>query len=183
MSTAGKVLIVLILLVLPIWIVMFSAVAELNKNGTQAVQDLKEKVVKLEEDVARNEHEIFTLKDQISLEQRAMGEQITVLRSRQSDAEKARAELTEIQKRVKYQLAGIETALKNAQTTRDVRDAEKKTVTKEIADTEDEVKKLQEEHAELTAQLERLRSEFKETLESNRAMADRLSKASNKPGS
>jgi chromosome segregation ATPase len=183
MSTAGKVLIVLILLLLPIWIIMFSAVAELNKNGTQAVRDLKDKVVKLEEDVAKNEHDILVLKDSISLEQRAMGEQITVLRSRQADAEKARSELTEMQKRVKYQLAGIETALKNAQSTREARDAEKKTVTQEIASAEDEVKKLQEEHADLTAEHERLRSEFKETLESNRAMADRLSKANPRPGS
>jgi chromosome segregation ATPase len=182
MSTAGKVLIVLILLVLPIWIIMFSAVAELNKNGTQAVQALKERIVKLEEDIARNEHEIVALKDEIGLEQTAMGTQIAFLRSRQADAEKARSEMTEMQKRVKYQLAGLEAALKNAQTTREFRDAEKKTVTKQIADAEDEVKKLQEEHADLTAQLERLRSEFKETLESNRELADRLSKA-NRPGS
>jgi chromosome segregation ATPase len=181
MSTAGKVLIVLILLVLPVWIIMFSAVAELNKNGTQAVQDLKNKVAKLEEDVAKNERDIVTLKDETTLEQESMGEQLAVLRSRQADAEKARSELTEMQKRVQYQLAGVEAALKNAQVTRDLRDAEKKTVTKEIADAEAGVKKLQEEHAELTAQLDRLRAEFKETLETNRELAAKLARAS-KPG-
>ena len=42
MSTAGKVLVVLVLLVAPVWIVMVSTVAQLNKNAGEQVAKLEE---------------------------------------------------------------------------------------------------------------------------------------------
>lgn len=183
MSTAGKVLVVIVLIMVPIWMVLFSGVTELNKSGTQAVEKLRDQVVKLEEDVARTEREVKALKDQIDLEQTTRGHETAVLRARQSDAEKARAELIEMQTRVKNQVADIEAALKNAQASREMREAEKKAEIKAKADAETDVKRLMAEHAELTDQLEKLRADFKETLESNRELAARLSRAGKKPGS
>jgi len=177
MSTPGKVLVVLVLLVTPIWVVLFSAVAELNKNGTKAVETLKAQISKLEADVAKNERDIIVLKDETTLEQKATADQLAMLRSRQSDAEKARTELIEMASRVKLQLAGIEAAVKNAEAARDLRNAEKKQETEAIAAAEADVEKLKEEHANLTSQLDKLRSEFKDTLEENRKMADQVAKA------
>jgi hypothetical protein len=71
MSTAGKVLVALVLLVAPILVILSSAVAELNKSGTRAVESLKAQVGELKGDVAKNERDIVALKDEITLEQKA----------------------------------------------------------------------------------------------------------------
>ena len=183
MSTAGKVLVVLVLLVAPIWIVLFSAYAEYTKSGTQALAVQKALLVKETTAAKANERAVALAKDEIGLEQRAMDEQLAVLRSRQAGAERARTELAEVETRVKLQVAGIEAAAKNATLTRDERKAEQAAVREALAATRARVEKLQEEHAELTAQLDKLREEFKQTVESNRTLVNRLAKANHKPGS
>jgi chromosome segregation ATPase len=182
MSTVGKVLVVLCMLVAAIWVILFSAVGELNKNWTRTVANLKADVESLKADVAKNERDIVALKDEITLEQKATAEQLAVLRSRQADAEKARTEMTEMATRVKFQLAGIEAAVKSAQAASELRLTEREAEKKALDAVEHDVEELKIEHADLVTQLDNLRSEFKDTLESNRQLVDRLAKAGNKPG-
>ena len=182
MSIAGRVLVALVLLVAPILVILSSAVAELNKSGTRAVESLKAQVEELKGDVAKNERDIVALKDEITLEQKAATEHLAVLRSRQADAEKARSEMTEMATRVKLRLAGIEAAVKSARAARELRRAERESERKALDAAEHEAEDLKKEHADLVTQLENLRAEFKETLDSNRRLADRLARADNKPG-
>lgn len=81
MSTAGKVLVVLVLLLLPVWIILVSAVATLNMEWTQALAKQTQQIETLEADVAKNQRAIADFQDKITLEQLASEEEQTVLRS------------------------------------------------------------------------------------------------------
>ena len=54
MSTAGKVLTVLILLVMMGWIVMLSAVAQLNANWSERVAKQEKDLVQVDQRIAQN---------------------------------------------------------------------------------------------------------------------------------
>ena len=51
MSTAGKVLVVLIMLASLVWMVLMAGVTQLNRNGNQALKNLNDKFVQLTDDV------------------------------------------------------------------------------------------------------------------------------------
>jgi chromosome segregation ATPase len=183
MSTAGKVLTVLILMVVPIWILLVAAVADLNTNGTQAVKRLQEQVARLETQVVANEKKILDLQDQIAFEQAAMDRDRTVIRTQLAEVERARSAMIEIKRDVQLQLETIAAALKDAEVARDHRIAEKTAEIQAKADAEKSVDKLQGENSELMTQLQRLRGEFKATLEDNRKMVDRLlQQSASRPG-
>lgn len=174
MSTAGKVLVVLVLLVLPVWIVLVSAVAQLNTAWTQEVQKQKDAVDKLEQDVAANQQAITKMKDQIVLVQNSAEEQSTVLRSKLTDVERARADVIQIQTGVKVQLDTLKAAVDKANAARDRRKEEKQQEIQAKADAEKAVNELKSDNAELMSQLTRLRDEFKSLLESNKALVNRM---------
>src|SRR4051794_19667549 len=111
MSTAGKVLVVLVLLVVPVWIVLVSAVARLNTVWTKELQKQEKLVDQLEQDVAANTKKIAELKDQISVEQFETGEHANVLRSKLTDVERGKAETLQIQTAVKVQLDTLKAAV------------------------------------------------------------------------
>ncbi len=174
MSTAGKVLVVLVLLVAPVWIVMVSTVAELNKNAGAQLAGLEKNVETLETEVATLKKNVVSLKDQIALEQEAMNQQLAATRAQQSDLQHARSEWIEIASRERFQVAAMQEAAKRAEATRDLRAAEKVQETAAKQAAEAEVEKLQQEHAQLTEQLDKLRGEFKATLDGNRKLMARL---------
>jgi chromosome segregation ATPase len=174
MSTAGKVLSVLVLLVLPVWIVLVSSVAELNKSGGEQVANLKTKVAQLETELAATQKGIVELKDQISSEQGTMAEQLTMLRAHQSELQKARSETLEIVSRVKLQLGSMQEAARRAEASRDVRKNEQDQEKVAKATAETNVEKLKQEHAGLVEELDKLRNEFKGTVDTNRQLIGRL---------
>jgi chromosome segregation ATPase len=174
MSTPGKVLVVLVLLLTPVWMMLISAVAQLNKNAGAQVKSLKEEVASLEKTLADTKQAIVGLKDDIELEQSAMATELAAIRAQQADLQKARSEILEIKSRVQYQLAGTEEAVKDATTTKDLRIAEKNAEDEALQTTRAEVKKLQQEHAQLVKELDKLRTEFKSTVDSNRRLLARL---------
>jgi chromosome segregation ATPase len=177
MPTAGKVLAVLVLLVVPIWIVLISGVAELNKSGGSQVASLKKQVEQLDADLAKMEKDLAGLKDNITNEQRAMTEQLAVIRSHQADLQKARSEMIEYATRAKLQLASMQEAAKQAEAVRELRTNEKTQEIAAKAAAEAEVEKLKQDHAELVDQLDKLRNEFKATVDSNRRLLGRLKSA------
>jgi chromosome segregation ATPase len=177
MPTAGKVLVVLVLLVVPVWIVLVSGVAELNKSGGEQVATLKSRVDQLDAELSKTEKALVDMKDEIALHQRAMAEQLAVIRSRQADLQKARSETMEIASRAKLQVDSMQEAAKRAEATRDLRKSEVAHEKEAMAATEAEVEKLKQDHAELVDQLDKLRNQFKTTVDSNRQMVGRLKSA------
>jgi len=177
MSTAGKVLVVLVLLVVPVWIVLVSAVARLNTVWTQELKKQEDLFDKLEKEVAANEVAIKDLKDQITLEQNETGEHLTVLRAKLTDVERGRAEAIQVQTAVNVQLDTLNAAVAKAQSARDQRKEEKQKEIQATADAEKVVNDLKAENAELMNQLSQLRDEFRFLLESNKKIVDRLNKS------
>jgi len=177
MSTAAKVLAVLVLLVVPVWIILMSAVAELNKSGGAQVASLKKDVERLDGEVAKLQKDVVDLKDQITLEQGAMADQLSAIRAHQADLQKARSETIEIATRVKNQLASTQDAVKRAEATRNLRTTEKTQEIEAKAKAEAEVEKLKQVHAGLVEQLDKLRDDFKSTVDANRKLVGRLKAA------
>ena len=73
MSTAGKVLVVLILLASLVWMLLTAGVDQLNRNGNQALTALTEKVAKLQDDVKNTQDDVVRVKDQTHVLQETDG--------------------------------------------------------------------------------------------------------------
>jgi len=176
MSTAGKVLIGLVLLMVPVWILMVSAVTQLNASWRQVLHDQETKVGELEQAILKNQKEITGLKDKIVLVQVSGDEHATVLRERLADVERIKAEAINIQTAVKIQLDSLKVAGTNAENARDRRKEEKEQEIQSKAMAEKAVNDLKAENTELMTQLSQLRNEFKSLLESNKALVERMAK-------
>src|SRR5262245_34018949 len=101
MSTAGKVLVVLILISSVVWLVLASKVAVINANGAQMRDKFEQDFAKLEADSAQNRINLRLLKDQIAHTQVQMDRDLAVIRSRVAEIEKARSGLLEVAARAK----------------------------------------------------------------------------------
>jgi hypothetical protein len=181
MSTTGKILTVLVTLVAVVWILLAATVAQLNRNGTEAVEKLTKSAAKLDADVKTAQHGLQELKDQTYKQQNVTENSLTVAHQRESDKQKALAEQIEATTRVGFQLADAEANLKAAEAHKELRIAEKKAETEEKAKAEAEVEQLKKEREERIAELTALREKFKSTLDENRSMVQRLQKSSNRP--
>jgi chromosome segregation ATPase len=183
MSTAGKVLSVLVILVAVAWMFLTATVSQLNHNGAEAVEQLKKQVEKLDKDVATATHDLQKAKDDWTLDQVATQDRLTVLQARQTDLEKARSVVQEIKTRVDLQLADAETIAKTSATNLEQRIAEKKNETEALVKTRTEVEQLKTERTELVGRLTELREKFKATLEENRSLTERVQKKGAVPAS
>ena len=170
MSTAGKVLIVLFLLVLPVWIILVSAVANLNTEWTQAVAKLEKQFNDLGPQVVANQAKLQELQDQIALTQMSALDDQTLLRSKIAEVERGKAEMIQIQTAVANQVEMLHSAVEAANNARDNRKAQKdaESAAKDAAVAS--VKKLDEENTKLLNDLQNLRKEFKQLLQQNREL-------------
>jgi chromosome segregation ATPase len=167
MSTAGKVLTVLVMLGSLIWIVMMAGVTQINRNGNDAMLALQKKIVTLQEDLDNAKVEIVRVKDQTSLLQEQLDREMAVINAKQNDAQRVVASVHEIASRVDYELATVQDTVKRAEQAKSDRAAEKAAEEQALADARDEVKALQAKDQELRERLTNLRNEFKTTLKSN----------------
>jgi hypothetical protein len=170
MSTAGKVLSVLVMLVAAVWLLLSAAVTQLNRNGARAVLDLQKQVAQLETDFQKARADLRGLKDATTLEQAQTQSQLNLLLQKQADAEKVRSQVKEILTRVQLQVQDVEANVERSQTLSSERTAEREAETKAKAEAEAEVEKLKGENAELLEKLTGLREKFKATWELNRSL-------------
>jgi hypothetical protein len=173
MSTAGKVLVVLVMLVSVAWMILGGGVAQLNRNGNEALDKLTTELQKVEEDLASAKVEIRQLRDQTHSTQAHIDRDLNVLRSRQSDEEKARSQISETLSRLRYQLATVEETIKTAQTSLENHNKEHQDEEKAIDDLRTEVKSVKTENTQLMARLQSLRTKFQDTYHQNIEMAHR----------
>jgi chromosome segregation ATPase len=170
MSTAGKVLVVLIMLASLVWMVLMAGVTQINRNGNQALKNLDDKVVQLTDDVQTARSQIVEIKDQTSVLQEQMDKDLTVIRSRQLDVERVSSNIKEILSRVQYQLATLGDTVKNAEAAAKQRADEKVAEQKALDDARADVQTLKGQNQELTNRLTGLRNEFKSTLKTNASL-------------
>ena len=81
MSTAGKVLIVMVLLTSLVWMVLASGVARLNTNGNARLHELTEQIAKLQTDFKQTQDEIVRYEIRLRRSKKIVDREITVLRA------------------------------------------------------------------------------------------------------
>jgi len=167
MSTAGKVLVVLVMLASLVWMLLTAGVAQLNRNGNQALIVLTEKVAKLQDDVKKTQDKIVQVKDQTHVLQEKMDRQLAVINARQNDVQRLASNVSENLSRVRYELATVQQTVQNAEQDRTERAAEVVADQKALDAARNEVKSLKATDEELRARLASLRDEFKKTLKYN----------------
>ena len=181
MSTAGKVLVVLSVLMMAVWVVLISAVAQLNMTATENIKNLKADVAKLKVDVAQTQRDAEDRRSQVIAEQVAKERSLFGLRARLSDAERQLSTARESLSRVQFQLANYLKTATSAKEDQTLRIQEKADLEKAKADEEALVKRLQGENSELLDSLLALRAGFQETLKKNTAEVQRALKGNTRP--
>ncbi len=167
MSTAGKVLVVLVMLASLVWMLLTAGVTQLNRNGNQALIVLTEKVAKLQGDVKNTRDEIVRVKDQTHVLQEQMDRELAVINARQNDVQRLASNISERLSSVRYELATVQQTVQNAEQGRTARAAEVVADQKALDAARDEVKSLKATDEQLRARLASLRAEFKKTLNSS----------------
>jgi predicted nucleic acid-binding Zn-ribbon protein len=124
MSTAGKVLIVLVMLMTFVWVVLGAGVARVNTNANTRLHELTQEVEKLEAKAKDARDEVSSLLTQTSQTQEKIDREYIVLRAQQSDLERARSQASHTLSGVKYELEIVEGTGKGAQTDLEHRTAE-----------------------------------------------------------
>ena len=114
MSTAGKVLVVVILLASLLWMILTAGVDQLNRNGNQALLALTEKVEKLQADLKNTQDEIVRVKDETYVLQDHMDRELAVINARQNDVQRLASNVTDNLAHARYELATVKETLQNA---------------------------------------------------------------------
>lgn len=174
MSTAGKVLIVLILLTVLLWIGLASQTAMLNRNWGQQIAGIQADIQKIEAELPEVLTKIDRVKNQITVEQVAKDNDLTNVRDRLSKLEKDEAFTKEALSRFALQLESMQQAVAAAQARHEVRKKEKEDTEKALADARQLVVQLTQENDRLLGQLTGLRNEFISTLARNKEMVRTL---------
>ena len=167
MSTAGKVLSVVVMLMSLVWMILSAGVSQLNTNGNHKLHDLAEQVEKLQDDVEKAHDDVVALKRSAGSVQEQLDHEITVLHARQSDHEKDRSQIQESLARWQYQLATVQETIDRAKTALQHRNDEHQTGEQVLAKSKSDVKELMDRSGELMAQLVGLRNEFQSTYHAN----------------
>jgi len=167
MSTAGKVLVVLVTLMTLVWMILAAGVAQLNRNGNKAVHDLSEQVAKAQVELKQTQDDIVKNRDETSSIQEKVDRDLTVLRTRLAGVEKARTQLIESLERLKYQLSTVEESIKGAKTSLQNRTAEREAEEKALAASRAEVQSLMADTGQLATRLKSLRETFQSTYKTN----------------
>jgi len=173
MSTAGKVLVGLILLFTLIWIVLTAGVTQLNRNGNQALINLTKKVEELEEQLNETKLQILRSKDETVGLQEQTDTELAVINARQSDVQRNASSNREILSRIQYELATVQATVQTAEKERKAWIAEKAAETQALEQARAEVEELQAKDEELRQRLTGLRNQFKTTLQANRENTER----------
>ena len=173
MSTAGKVLSVLSVLVLAVWIVLMAAVTQQNTDANKRLNELKEEIVKLKDDVSKTESNAFETRLKINQEQVGKERDMTLVRTRLSTAERQLSNTLESLSRLQIEVTNYTQALATAKGDLVARNEEKAKVEKDKAEEEAVVKRLQGENAELTDNVLKLRADFQKALKENQAEVQR----------
>ncbi|MDX2038858.1 MAG: hypothetical protein SFX72_19590 [Isosphaeraceae bacterium] len=174
MSTAGKVLVVLNALVLVVWLVLMAGVTELNSNGAKRVADLEKEVDSAKAELAQIQKDVREGYEKINLEQISKEEDLRVLRSNLSNAERHVSTAIETASRLQVEVEEYSKAVARSEEIAQQRREEKAELEQQQAAEETLVKNLQTENGSLLEELEQLRSRFKEITEANRAEVDKI---------
>jgi chromosome segregation ATPase len=167
MSTAGKVLVVLVMLASIACLMLAGGVAQLNANANQRLKGLSDDLAKAKEGIAAARLEAMALRDETSETQERIDREVTALGARQTDLERTRTQITNDLARLQYDLGTVNATIEGARTSIQNRAAEFEVDEKELANLRDRVRSLKETNGQLMGQLQSLRQQFHDTHRKN----------------
>jgi len=167
MSTAGKVLTILVMLTIIVWVVLAAGIAQVNTNFNTKLHAQKTEVEKLEGELAKTQLDVASLIDSTSEVRTQIDLTFSVLRARQTNVEKTRSQILDTLLQLQYQLATVQETVKGAQTALENRNVELQGETKALALDRSTVQDLIAETDKLRGRLATLRKDFQTTYQSN----------------
>jgi len=176
MSTAGKVLIVLVMLISFVWIVLAAGVSRVNTNSNTRLAELTKKVEELQGQVKERQDEIVSVVTQTSQTQEKIDREFALLRSKQSDLERAKSKIADTLAGVKYELDILQGTVKNAATDLGHREVELQEETTRLGTDRAQVNELMADCANLRNRLSSLRKDFQTAYHGNIEMLGKVSK-------
>ena len=175
MSTAGKVLTVLILLVMVGWIVMLSAVTQLNVNWHTRIAKQEADIVTFEARATAARVKTLAVVEQTRAEQASKDRDLRQLQEQVGAREAQQSMRTENLTRIQFQLAEYQIATQKAELNLTTRDAELAKARQDLAAKRVESAKRQDENVQLRDQLAKLQDDFKRLLTNNAKTVDKIS--------
>jgi predicted nucleic acid-binding Zn-ribbon protein len=173
MSTAGKVLVVLIMLSAIACLIMAGGVAQLNYNANQKLDQLAAELEKTQQSIEATKLEIISTRDQTTVVQETIDREFSALESQQTDLERSRTQIADTLSRLQYDLKTVNDTVAEAKDSLQYRVNEFDAETKAMADLRRDVQALRSNNTQLMARLQSLRSQF---LDTQRKNADMLGK-------
>jgi chromosome segregation ATPase len=167
MSTAGKVLVVFIVLGSVVWLILASGVAQLNSNATKQLDELAKQLEEVRTNLQNTRTEITSVHDQTSSAQEELDRQLATLRAQIADLENGRSQVVETLARVKYQKDIVENTVNAAKAELEHRTADHQAEEKAMADLRSEVQDLKTQNGQFLARLQTLRSQYQDTHHKN----------------
>ena len=167
MSTAGKVLVVLVMLAMVGWTVMLSAVTQLNKNQGEIFARTQADLEKVTADVAKVTEEVRSTIKKANLIQADTVRELSEIQGRIIATERRQSSTLASLARVKLQVANYNSALETAKKDLEIRIAEETQANEAKAAKLDEIEKAKVLNADLREQLAKLQNEFKQLLAEN----------------
>ena len=174
MSTAGKVLTVLSALLMLVWIVLISGVAQLNTDAGKRVAELQKKGEELRDQTTKAQADALDTRELVVREQEAKDRELSLARGELTVVERQLTTTRERLTRLQFQLETYAKALATAREDLDLRNKEKADLESAKANGTAAVDKLRSENAERLDQLVKLRDEFQQTRQRNVGTVDSL---------
>ncbi|WP_165230253.1 hypothetical protein [Aquisphaera insulae] len=167
MSTAGKVLIVLIVLATIGWMFLAAGVDELNRNANNTLVELEKKIEQLQLDVKTAQASVAKFKDQSTILQERIDREAAVLFSRHNDVQRIASKVRDELARVQYELSVVQEHAEGAKRSQGQRAEEVANETRNLAKDRETVEGLKAKDKELVDRLTQLRDQFKKTVTAN----------------
>jgi chromosome segregation ATPase len=174
MSTAGKVLTVLSVVLMFVWILLISGVAKLNAEHGDQLGKLQKKADELRTQTTKAQEEALDTRELVVREQEAKDRELRNARIELSAVERQLTSTRERLSRLQFQLETYAKALATAKEDLDLRNKEKADLETAKANGTAAVDKLRSENAERLDQLAKLRDEFQQTRQRNVSTVESL---------
>jgi len=174
MSTAGKVLSILVTLALIGWVILLSMVAQLNSNYGQVVQKNQTQFEALEKQVQDAVAQLREAQAGLERDSKAISLLIFAYRQQVADTERLLSEAREALARVNLQVEAQQVAKTNAEDTRDKRQQELDDLKAQRGEEIRRNEQLIAATAEDRKQWEKLHDEFQKVLSENTELVKKV---------
>lgn len=176
MSTAGKVLIILIVLFSIVLVILMAADAQLHNQRAIQLHDAIKRQKDFQKQVDQEKAKIDKAKFDTAREQEAATREMILLDQRLTSLERTLSSLREDLSRYQIDLKRLDTIISANSRSREFRAQELAAVNKNIDDSRKLVTQVKKFNGELRLEVERMRDEFQSTLAQNKQLVEKLKK-------